>query len=173
MLTQSETGCGVSTKAVAATAIDMISGGFINTDFERSLLINFLSHGSNVELSSGQMSSIRTAVSADLARSAAGNNPIGLVGSAMPTSTAGLVTRPIYLGKWAGSEFDGGLGTTTGVFRGDALLSISDTFNYDPKPWGARGNGYSGRSVEAGVRAAGTIADSVCNSPPGFTITGH
>lgn len=97
-----------------------------------------------------------------------------MVGPATATSSPGIDQRPVYLGKLQGSEFDGSLGTATGYFRGYELLSISDYYNFDPKPWGAegRGKGFRGRRIEAAVRAVGTIADANCNSPPGFTITG-
>jgi len=167
--------CSEPNRTRAAKEIESLSFGRIDTDYERGFLYNFLDHGGPLQLTEKNMMDLRVAAKADLDRQAVGDDRVGLVGSeAFPTSTPGVVRRQLNLGKWTRSEFDGSLGTATGEFRGDQLIGVYDYYDWDPKPRGARGPAnLIGQEVERRIREAGRIAAELCNSPPGFKITGQ
>jgi len=166
--------CSEPNRTKAAEKIESLSLGRINTNYERKFLYNFLDHGPNMRLTEKNMTDLGAATAADISKQRDNVRSVGLVGDPRPSSVPGLDLRQLNLTRWKGSEFDGSLGTATGLFRGDKLIAVYDYYNWDSKPVGARGpKNVIGEEVERRIREAGRIAAELCNNPPGFTITGH
>jgi hypothetical protein len=167
--------------AAAATAIDIISGDFINTDFERSLLINFLSHAGPVTYDSvsetsllyqyiSDRSSSYALSAAEFSQAQAYVDTFGerVLGPVIRTRADGLVERNVMFGIYAPSAplLDGLLGTATGVLGPTGLVGIRDNFNFDRKD---RGDYPFGSLANAGVNLI-RFSNSLCGGTNGASI---
>jgi hypothetical protein len=104
------------------------------------------------------------------ARAYVGKYGNSVLGSAIRAGAGGTTERSVFFGRFASDAplLDGLLGTATGIFRGDTLVGIRDTFNFDFKN---RGSYPYGTNANVGV-AVVRLDAATCAGDVAIPVTG-